>query len=137
MFGRHYKQQIEALEKQLNELKEQNHQLEKQLEEKKELFHPKKRKIMTVSPYIFEKYIIPAGNPVVGGYQMRCTDGSYYIVHVDEEMSDGYIRYEEPFEEPHKECKTCGTTFKLIFGYPTKEPDFCSHTCYKKMVQAI
>ncbi|GED72324.1 hypothetical protein BRE01_60260 [Brevibacillus reuszeri] len=49
-------------------------------------------------------------------------------------MSNGYIRYEEAIEEPHNNCKACGVNFKLIVGYPSDMPDFCSRECYMEKI---
>lgn len=57
-----------------------------------------------------------------------------YDVQVDEKMSNGYIRYEEAIEEPHNNCKACGVNFKLIVGYPSDMPDFCSRECYMEKI---
>lgn len=134
MFGFGSRKEIKHLERKIAKLENENEELQKQLRKKKELFNPRWRKKMTVSPYIFEKYISRIGKPVIGGYHVRCEDETYYNVIVDKDMGDGYIRYEEAFEEPHEECKECSTTFKIILGYPESVPDFCSYECYKNFL---
>lgn len=134
MFGRKSRERIEYLENTVKQLSLKNKELQEKLNEKRRLFNPKWRKEITVSPYIFEKYIRKVGHPVVGGFHVRCDDGTYYIVRIDEKMSDGYIRYEVAFEEPHAGCKKCGKTFKEILGYPESNPDFCSYECYKEFL---
>lgn len=135
MFGLGNAKKIEYLEKQIEQLQFDNEKLNEKLKEKAELFNPKWRKKLIVSPYIFDKYIRNIGRPVIGGYRVPTGDNSYYTVEVDENMSDGYIRFEEAFEETHMKCKKCGETFKLVIGFPEDCPDFCSHHCYKEFLE--
>ncbi|MEB9609660.1 hypothetical protein P4J23_06350 [Bacillus cereus] len=134
MFGIGNRKRIEYLEDKVNRLTIKNRELQERLDEKRRLYDPNWRKEITVSPYIFDKYIRNIGHPVVGGFHVKCEDGSYFIARIDEKMSDGYIRYEVAFEEPHKGCKKCGETFKEILGYPNNNPDFCSYECYKDFI---
>lgn len=135
MFGKRNRQRIECLETTVRQLETKNKALQEKLDEKRRLYSPNWRKEIIVSPYIFDKYVRDSGHPVVGGYHLPCSDGTYYIVRIDESMSDGYIRYEEAFEEPYSECKQCRSTFKVIMGYPNNNPDFCSYGCYKKFLK--
>ncbi|PEW95877.1 hypothetical protein CN446_14980 [Bacillus cereus] len=134
MFGKRNRQRIERLENTVRHLESKNKALQEKLDEKRRLHNPNWRKEIIVSPYVFDKYVRNSGHPVVGGYHLPCGDGTYYIVRIDESMSNGYIRYEEAFEEPYSECKKCGDAFKQIMGYPNNNPDFCSYECYKEFL---
>ncbi|ETE93218.1 bZIP transcription factor [Bacillus cereus group sp. Bce022] len=135
MFFKKNRERIEYLERKIEQLTSENKELQEKLNEKMRLFNPRWRKEITVSPYIFDKYIRNMGRTVIGGYHVPCGDGTYYVVKIDEEMSDGYIRYEVAFEEPHADCKKCGETFLLVNGYPSGSSDFCSYKCYTEFLK--
>lgn len=134
MFGLNKQDRVATLERKIMELEDKNQKLEVKLIEKKRLFHPRKSKEITVSPYIFNKYIKHVGSHTITDFRVYCEDGTYYYVKVDENMRDGYIRYEEPIEEPHTTCKSCRDTFQLDMGYPRDRPDFCTYDCYNQFL---
>jgi hypothetical protein len=129
------RRRIVRLENKVIELLKENKELQKSLKEKRKFYDPQWGKEITVSPYVFERYIKHIGRPTLGGYLVYCEDGTSYTVNIDEEMSDGYIRFEQAFEEPHGECKYCSKFFKLFDGYPKDSPDFCSHDCYNRFLK--
>ncbi|MBG9776123.1 hypothetical protein [Brevibacillus laterosporus] len=127
------KKRIRELEYENEKLRKRNEELDDKLREvTKWRERPNWRwKSITVSPYIFEKYIYGAGQKTFGGYLWKG-----YRVEVDEAMPDGYVRYEEAIEEPHKNCKNCDINFKLVLGFPSETRDFCSNECYvEKMMK--
>ncbi|TPG68623.1 hypothetical protein EEL31_08885 [Brevibacillus laterosporus] len=122
------KRRARELENENEKLRKRNKELDDKLREvTKWREKPDWRKSVTVSPYIFEKYIYGVGQKTFGGYLWKG-----YDVKIDKNMSDGYVRYEEAIEEPHDNCKNCGINFKLILGYPRETRDFCSVKCYKE-----
>lgn len=50
------------------------------------------------------------------------------------ELPDGYMRYVQKYEEPHRDCVYCGKKFTLISGYPTKNARFCNEHCFNNHV---
>ncbi|MGG0754938.1 hypothetical protein [Brevibacillus laterosporus] len=121
------KKRIRELEYENEKLRKRNKELDDKLREvTKWRERPNWRKSITVSPYIFEKYIRKESQNHIAHYSWKG-----YDVKIDKNMSE-YVRYEEAIEEPHDNCKNCGINFKLIFGYPSETGDFCSVKCYKE-----
>ncbi|QEG04314.1 hypothetical protein [Bacillus phage BC-T25] len=53
-----------------------------------------------------------------------------------EELPNGYMRYIQKYEEPHRECVHCNKKFVLITGYPAKNARFCDEKCFNHNVWA-
>ncbi|QDX94662.1 hypothetical protein EEL30_21720 [Brevibacillus laterosporus] len=122
------KRRVRELEYENEKLRKRNEELGDKLREvTKWREKPDWRKSITVSPYIFEKYIRKESQNRIVHYSWKG-----YDVKIDKNMSDGYVRYEEAIEFPHDNCKNCGINFKLIFGYPSGTGDFCSVKCYRE-----